>query len=142
MAWIIAVRAVTLGRMTSPAAFTAGVAAGLAVAVPLGAVGALVLDTGLRHGTRPALAAGLGVATMDGVYAAAAALAGASVAAALAPAQGAIRLVAAAVLAVVALALLRGALRPRPARPEHCRARARTRARTAHPAGSTAGSWR
>ena len=126
--------------MTSPAAFTAGVAAGLAVAVPLGAVGALVLDTGLRHGTRPALAAGLGVATMDGVYAAAAALAGASVAAALAPAQGAIRLVAASVLAVVALALLRGALRPRPARaraltapalaPRSRRARARARTRT------------
>lgn len=98
--------------MTSSAALTAGVAAGLAVAVPLGAVGALVLDTGLRHGTRPALAAGLGVATVDGLYAAAAALAGASVAAALAPAQAALRLVAAGVLALVAVALLRGARRP------------------------------
>src|SRR4051794_9087091 len=100
--------------MPSSAALAAGVAAGLAVAVPLGAVGTLVLDTGLRHGTRPALAAGLGVATVDGLYAAAAALAGASVAAALAPAQGAIRLVAATVLAVVSLAPLRAALRPGP----------------------------
>src|SRR6476646_6525317 len=112
MTWIIAARPARLGGVTSSAALTAGVAAGLAVAVPLGAVGALVLDTGLRHGTRPALAAGLGVATVDGLYAAAAALAGASAAAALAPAQAALRLVAAGVLALVAVALLRGARHP------------------------------
>src|SRR4051812_12618836 len=115
MPWIIAARGGKLGSMTSSAALVVGVGAGLAVAVPLGAVGTLVLDTGLRHGTRPALAAGLGVATVDGLYAAAAALAGASLAAALAPAQGAIRLAAAGVLAVVSLVLLRAALRPGPA---------------------------
>jgi threonine/homoserine/homoserine lactone efflux protein len=133
MAWIIAARRGTLSRMTSSAALTAGVAAGLAVAVPLGAVGALVLDTGLRHGTRPALAAGLGVATVDGLYAAVAALAGASVTAALAPAQGTIRLVAAAVLAAVAVALLAAALRPRPAPAPAPGAPARTPAPVATP---------
>jgi len=96
--------------VTTTQAFVAGLAAGLAVAVPLGAVGTLVLDLGLRHGARTALAAGMGVATVDGLYAAAAAAFGASLAAALAPAQDAIRLVAAAVLAAVALLLLRAAL--------------------------------
>jgi threonine/homoserine/homoserine lactone efflux protein len=91
-------------------ALLAGIAAGLAVAVPLGAIGTLVLDTGLRHGTRRALAAGMGVATVDGLYATAAAAAGASLATTLATAEETIRLVAAAVLAGVALLLLRGAL--------------------------------
>jgi threonine/homoserine/homoserine lactone efflux protein len=98
--------------MSLSEAVGAGVAAGLAVAVPLGAIGALVLGLGLRHGSRAALAAGLGVATVDGLYAVLAAVAGAALAAPLARAEDTIRLVAAAVLGAVAVVLLRGALAP------------------------------
>lgn len=98
--------------MSLTEAVGAGVVAGLTVAVPLGAIGALVLGLGLRHGGRAALAAGMGVATIDGVYAVAAAAAGAALAAPLERAADAIRLVAAAVLAAVAVALLHGALSP------------------------------
>jgi threonine/homoserine/homoserine lactone efflux protein len=96
--------------MSLSEAVGAGVAAGLTVAVPLGAIGALVLGLGLRHGGRAALAAGMGVATIDGLYAVAAAAAGAALAAPLERAEDAIRIVAAAVLAAVAVALLHSAL--------------------------------
>ena len=88
----------------------AGLAAGLAVAVPLGAIGALVVDLGLREGARSALAAGLGVATVDAAYALLAFTAGASLAAGLTGARQPLRAVAAAVLAALALVLLRRAL--------------------------------
>jgi threonine/homoserine/homoserine lactone efflux protein len=83
--------------MTS-AALIAGVSAGLAVAVPLGPIGVMIVDTGIRDGGRSAFAAGLGTATVDGLYAAAAALFGAAIAHILAPAEDALRLLAAAVL--------------------------------------------
>jgi threonine/homoserine/homoserine lactone efflux protein len=91
-------------------ALLAGLAAGLAVAVPLGAIGVLVIDLGLRHGPRTALAAGLGVATVDAMYALLAVTVGASVTATLTGAREQIRAVAAVVLAVVALVLLWRAL--------------------------------
>lgn len=54
-----------------------GLVAGLAVAVPLGPVGLLVLERGMRHGRPVGLAAAGGVAFVDLLYAAAAvALAG------------------------------------------------------------------
>ncbi len=80
------------------AALLAGISAGLAVAVPLGPIGVMIVDTGIRDGGRSAFAAGLGTATVDGLYAATAALFGAAVGAWLAPAQDALRLIAAAVL--------------------------------------------
>jgi threonine/homoserine/homoserine lactone efflux protein len=80
------------------AALIAGVSAGLAVAVPLGPIGVMIVDTGIRDGGRSAFAAGLGTATVDGLYAAAAALFGAAIAHMLAPAEDALRLLAAAVL--------------------------------------------
>jgi threonine/homoserine/homoserine lactone efflux protein len=107
-------------------AVLAGVTAGLAVAVPLGPIGVLIVDTGIRHGPRPALAAGLGTATVDGLYAATAALFGAAIGAWLAPAEDTLRVVAAAVLvAVAAYGLLRlrrtgpAAPEPRAAPPAH-----------------------
>jgi threonine/homoserine/homoserine lactone efflux protein len=54
------------------AALIAGLSAGLAVAVPLGSIGVMIVDTGIRDGGRSAFAAGLGTATVDGLYAAAA----------------------------------------------------------------------
>jgi threonine/homoserine/homoserine lactone efflux protein len=91
----------------------AGLLAGWGVAIPLGAIGVMVVDTGMRAGLRPAAAAAAGVATADFLYAALAATAGAVVASALAPHEHELRLAAAAVLAVVALLGLR-ALRRRP----------------------------
>jgi threonine/homoserine/homoserine lactone efflux protein len=98
-------------------ALFAGIVAGLAVAVPLGAIGVLIVDLGIRGGFRPAFLAGLGTATADGVYALLAAAAGAAVGAFLSPAQHTIRLVAAAVLAVVAIVGLLALRRPAAERP-------------------------
>jgi arginine exporter protein ArgO len=84
-------------------AFAAGIVAGLAVAVPLGAIGVLIVDLGVRAGFRPAFLAGLGTALADGLYATVAAVAGLAVGAWLAPAEHEIRVVAAGVLAAVGL---------------------------------------
>ncbi len=91
----------------------AGLVAGWGVAIPLGAMGVMIVDLGLRAGFRPAAAAGAGVATADLLYAAVAALAGSAVARVLAPHERALQLGAAVVLAVVAVAGL-WAVRSRP----------------------------
>ena len=84
-------------------ALAAGIVAGLAVAIPLGAIGVLIVDLGVRGGFRPAFLAGLGTALADGLYATVAAVAGLAVGAWLAPAEHAIALVAAAALAAVGI---------------------------------------
>ena len=84
-------------------ALAAGIVAGLAVAIPLGAIGVLIVDLGVRGGFRPAFLAGLGTALADGLYATVAAVAGLAVGAWLAPAEHAIALLAAAALAAVGL---------------------------------------
>jgi threonine/homoserine/homoserine lactone efflux protein len=99
------------------AALAAGISAGLAVAIPLGPIGVMIVDIGVRRGFRPAFVAGLGTATVDGLYAATAALFGAAVATVLAPAEDALQLFAAAVLAAIALVGLR-ALPDRHAAPD------------------------
>ena len=98
-------------------AFAAGIVAGLAVAVPLGAIGVLIVDLGVRGGFRPAFLAGLGTALADGLYATVAAVAGLTVGAWLAPAEHGIRLGAAALLAAVAVAGLVALRRPAGERP-------------------------
>jgi threonine/homoserine/homoserine lactone efflux protein len=95
--------------LTEP--LVSGLLAGWAVAIPLGAIGVMVVDTGMRGGLRPGAAAAAGVATADLLYAALAALAGAAVARVLAPHQHALSLAAAAVLAAVAVIGLRAARR-------------------------------
>ena len=100
-----------MGDLTGP--LVAGLLAGWGVAIPLGAIGVMVVEAGMRGGLRPAAAAAAGVATADLLYAALAASAGAAVAGALAPHAHALRLAAAAVLALVAAFGLR-ALRRRP----------------------------
>ncbi len=95
-------------------ALVAGLLAGWGVAIPLGAIGVMIVDLGMRGGLRPAAVAAAGVATADVLYAAAAAAAGAAVAGAIGPHAAELRLVSAGVLAVVAIAGLR-ALRRRPA---------------------------
>jgi arginine exporter protein ArgO len=71
----------------------------------------------VRGGFRPAFLAGLGTALADGVYATVAAVAGLAVGSWLRPAEGSIRIVAAALLATMAVAGLLALRRPAPARP-------------------------
>ena len=58
--------------------FLTGIIAGLAIAMPPGAVTGLIIRTGLQRGFRAALAAGWGTATVDGIYCSIAVLAGAA----------------------------------------------------------------
>jgi arginine exporter protein ArgO len=80
----------------------AGLVAGYGVAIPVGAIGVLVVDAGMRGGLRPAAAAASGVATADFLYAALAAAAGTVIAELLEPWQRTVQLVAAGVLVGVA----------------------------------------
>lgn len=67
------------------AAFVAGALAGYAIAIPVGAIAVLIVETGVRRGFRIAAAAGAGAATADFVYATLAMAGGTAVAPALAP---------------------------------------------------------
>ena len=86
-----------------PGAFLIGVAAGYAIAIPVGPIALLILRTGVSRGVRAGLAAGAGTATADLVYATVAMLFGAAASQALAPVLPAIRIVAALVLVGIAL---------------------------------------
>jgi arginine exporter protein ArgO len=94
-------------------ALIAGILAGVAIAIPVGAIAVLIIDLGIRHGFRPAAAAGAGAATADGIYASVASLFGAAVAGAIAPWQGALRAVSVVVLLVIAARGVASALRSR-----------------------------
>ncbi len=86
------------------AALGLGALVGLGVAMPLGAIGVLLLQTGVARGFRVAAAAGLGVAAVDLAYAVVAVLAGAAVARALDGHERAVQVAGAVVLAGVAAA--------------------------------------
>ncbi len=91
--------------MRVPAVLSAllvGAVSGLGVAVPLGAVGVLLVRTGISDGWRVASAGASGVASVDLGYAALATLAGSAVVALLAGHERAVRLVGAVVLALLA----------------------------------------
>jgi arginine exporter protein ArgO len=92
-------------------ALISGLIAGWGVAVPLGAIGVMLVDLGMRGGFRSAAPAAAAVATADLLYAAVAAATGAAAASVLEPHEHALRLVAAAVLAAVAVIALRAAWR-------------------------------
>ncbi|MBN1529984.1 MAG: LysE family transporter [Thermoleophilaceae bacterium] len=84
-------------------ALVAGLGAGLAVAVQVGAVSLLVVETAMNGGSRAGVAAGMGVATADLGFAAVAAAAGGAASAALSGYEDEIRLCAAVALAAIAL---------------------------------------
>ncbi|MEV4601800.1 LysE family transporter [Amycolatopsis sp. NPDC049253] len=86
--------------MTS--AVVAGALAGYGIAVPVGAVGAVLVGLAARTSPRVAAAAALGVATADGVYGVVAVSGGAALAPVLAPVAGPLRW--ASVVVLVALA--------------------------------------
>lgn len=88
-----------MGDLLSP--LVSGVLAGLAVAMPLGPIGTLVVERGARLGFRHGAAAGMGVATADGIYALLAAAAGGAIAAALEGVQDTLRIVAGVTLLVI-----------------------------------------
>src|SRR5260221_3048361 len=67
------------------AAFIAGALAGYAIAIPVGAIAVLIVETGVRRGFRVGAAAGAGAATADLVYATLAMAGGTAIAPALAP---------------------------------------------------------
>lgn len=83
-------------------AFLAGAAAGYGIAIPVGAIAILIVETGLRRGFRLAAAAGAGAAAADGAYAAVAAAFGTALAGLLAPIATPLRVVAVLVLIAIA----------------------------------------
>jgi threonine/homoserine/homoserine lactone efflux protein len=89
----------------------AGALAGLAVAMPVGAIGAYLVALASRARFGVALAAALGVATTDGLYALVAGLAGAAVTQVLGGVLDWLRLLAALVLVALAVRTVISAVR-------------------------------
>ncbi|WP_454041934.1 LysE family transporter [Cellulosimicrobium sp. Marseille-Q8652] len=81
----------------------AGVLAGYAIAVPVGAVATYLVALTARTSWRVGAAAGLGIATADGLYALVAVLGGAALAGVIAPAAPWLRLASGVVLVALAL---------------------------------------
>jgi threonine/homoserine/homoserine lactone efflux protein len=79
-------------------AFGEGVIAGYGIAIPVGAIALLIIDTGLRRGFQMGFMAGSGAATADFVYASLAAVAGGTLAVLLAPFALGLRVASAVVL--------------------------------------------
>jgi threonine/homoserine/homoserine lactone efflux protein len=92
-------------------ALVAGLLAGYGIAVPVGAIAALIVGLTAREGLRTGAAAALGVATADGVYAIVAVLGGSALAGVIAPVAGPLRWVAAVVLVGLAVRTAVTALR-------------------------------
>jgi arginine exporter protein ArgO len=84
-------------------ALVAGLLAGYGVAVPVGAIAILVIGLTARTSLKVGVGAALGVASADGLYAAAAVAGGAALADLIEPVAAPLRWVAAAVLAVLAV---------------------------------------
>ena len=89
--------------MDPTAALLAGLVAGLAIAMQVGAVSLLLIEASVVAGPRVGVAAGMGVATADLGYAAVAAAAGGATGAVLASHESEIKVFAALVLAAIAV---------------------------------------
>jgi arginine exporter protein ArgO len=92
-------------------ALVAGLLAGYGIAIPIGAVGAYLVTLSATAGPRVGAAAALGVATVDGLYAAVAVLGGTALSGRIAPYAGVAHRLAALVVLVVAGWLVVGAIR-------------------------------
>lgn len=84
-------------------AFITGALAGYAIAIPVGAIAVLILDTAIRHGFRVGAAAGAGAATADLTYATLAAVAGTALAQVIGPIQVELRAISVVVLVAIAV---------------------------------------
>ncbi len=78
--------------------FWEGIIAGYGIAIPVGAIAILIVETALRQGFLGGFMAGAGAATADLIYATVAVLAGVAVAAALAPYASALKIISSIVL--------------------------------------------
>lgn len=85
------------------AALVAGVLAGYGVAIPVGAIGALLVGLTARTSLRVGAAAAMGVATADGIFAVIAVLGGAAIGRLIAPVATPLRYTAAAILIALAI---------------------------------------
>jgi arginine exporter protein ArgO len=89
----------------------AGLVTGWAIAIPIGAVGALLVALTARTSLRVGSSAALGVATVDGGYAALAVVGGAAIAAIIEPYADGLRVASAAVLLAIAVLTVLHAVR-------------------------------
>jgi threonine/homoserine/homoserine lactone efflux protein len=89
--------------MDPTAALLAGLVAGLAIAMQVGAVSLLLIEASIASGPRAGVAAGMGVATADFAFAVIAAIAGGAAGAALSSHESEIKIVAALTLAAIAI---------------------------------------
>jgi threonine/homoserine/homoserine lactone efflux protein len=96
-------------------ALLAGVVAGYAIAIPVGAIAALLITLGAQHGARVAAGGALGAATVDGLYATVAATAGAVIAPLIAAVEEPLRWISVVVLVVLGIMLALPAFRRRTA---------------------------
>lgn len=86
---------------------TLGALAGFGIAIPVGAIAVLIVQTGIKRGFRCAASAGAGAATADLLYAGLAVTGGTSIAAWIASVQQPLRWASAAVLTAIAVSGLR-----------------------------------
>lgn len=98
-------------------ALVAGVVAGYAIAIPVGAIAVLIIHIGLSHGWRSGAAAAAGAATADGIYATLAALAGAAISVLVGPLIAPLRIVGGVVLLAIGARGLWGLWRARGSAP-------------------------
>ncbi|UYN82976.1 MAG: LysE family transporter [Microcella sp.] len=96
-------------------ALVAGVIAGYAIAIPVGAIAALLITLGAQHGARVAAGGAFGAATVDGIYATVAVTAGAVIAPLIALVEEPLRWVSVVVLIVLGIVLAWPAFRRRTA---------------------------
>jgi len=89
-----------------------GLAAGLGIAMPLGAIAVLILRTALSRGARAGVAAGLGAATIDATYCTLAVSAGAALSDVISTWGDAPLYLSGAIIAAIGVAQLVSALRP------------------------------
>jgi arginine exporter protein ArgO len=94
------------------AGLLAGLLAGFAVALPLGAIGSYLISLTARTSLRIGVAAALGVAVMDGLYALLAVLGGSAASAALRPLAAPLRWTSVGVLLLLAVRALVATTRP------------------------------
>ena len=96
-------------------ALVAGVIAGYAIAIPVGAIAALLITLGAQHGARVAAGGAFGAATVDGLYATVAVTAGAVIAPLIALVEEPLRWISVAVLLALGVVIAWPAVRRRSA---------------------------
>ncbi len=94
-------------------ALLAGIIAGYAIAIPVGAIAALLITLGAQHGARIAAGGAFGAATVDGLYATIAVTAGAVIAPLIALVEEPLRWISVVILVALGVVIALPAVRPR-----------------------------